>query len=250
MGQFVDRLQGIAEARALDFPIVSGNVSLYNETMERESPPTPSIGGVGRRRMLGKAASLAFRRGGRSHPLSGSPGSGRSAWLSTCLGREEGAPPPVDLAAERRNGEFAPVRGGAGLGGARPLGRRSRCRPGRDGYRQCGIGATIDAAAVEGEPHGFFFGEDQGCYVVTSVISGYEKVLLRDAACADVPMVLVLWRKRGPALTLPDEAPIGVQYFRKGVELWFPAFMEGSRVEAHAGFGSAQVGGVQLCPRP
>ena len=109
MGQFVGCIEGIGEAaRALDFPVVSGNVSLYNETMGAGIPPTPAIGGVGLVDDVAKAASLAFKAAGEDIWLvGGAPGwLGRSAWLATVAGREEGAPPPVDLAAERRNGEF------------------------------------------------------------------------------------------------------------------------------------------------
>ena len=116
-------------------------------------------------------------RAKRSCLIGGSPGwLGRSAWLATCLGREEGAPPPVDLAAERRNGEFVLVLIAAG--------RVSAVHDVSDGGLAValaemaiasGIGATIDAAAVEGEPHGFFFGEDQGRYVVTSADFGLRE---------------------------------------------------------------------------
>src|SRR5271167_4003920 len=109
MGQFVGCLTGIGDAaRALDFPIVSGNVSLYNETMGAGIPPTPAIGGVGLVVDVAKAVSLAFKREGEAVVLiGGAPGwLGRSAWLATIAGRSEGAPPPIDLAAERQNGEF------------------------------------------------------------------------------------------------------------------------------------------------
>ena len=109
MGQLVGCIEGIGEAaRALDFPIVSGNVSLYNETMGAGIPPTPAIGGVGLVADVTKTASLAFKAAGDDILLiGGAPGwLGRSAWLDDGRGREEGAPPPVDLAAERRNGEF------------------------------------------------------------------------------------------------------------------------------------------------
>ncbi len=109
MGQFVGCLTGIGEAaRALDFPIVSGNVSLYNETSGVGIPPTPTIGGVGLVEDVAKAASLAFKREGEAVLLiGGSAELARPFGLAgDILGREEGAPPPVDLAAERRNGEF------------------------------------------------------------------------------------------------------------------------------------------------
>jgi phosphoribosylformylglycinamidine synthase subunit PurL len=90
-----------------------------------------------------------------------------------------------------------------------------------------GIGATIDATAVEGAAHGFFFGEDQGRYIVTTAVSGCEG-LIADAARAGVP-ILRIGATGGPALTLADEAPIGVDELRSAFESWFPAFMEDSR---------------------
>ncbi len=112
MGQFVGCLKGIAEAcRALDFPVVSGNVSLYNETNGRGILPTPSIGGVGLLDDFTKSATLAFKAEGEAILLIGETHGwlGQSVYLRDICGREEGAPPPVDLAAEKRNGDV--VRG-------------------------------------------------------------------------------------------------------------------------------------------
>src|SRR5471032_1787724 len=112
MGQFVGCLKGIAEAcRALDFPVVSGNVSLYNETNGRGILPTPSIGGVGLLDDFTKSATLAFKAEGEAILLVGETQGwlGQSVYLRDICGREEGAPPPVDLAAEKRNGDV--VRG-------------------------------------------------------------------------------------------------------------------------------------------
>ena len=88
-----------------------------------------------------------------------------------------------------------------------------------------GIGATIDATAVERAAHGFFFGEDQGRYVVTTAPSDCDR-LIADAAHAGVP-ILRIGATGGPTLTLADEAPIGVAELRAAFESWFPAFMEG-----------------------
>src|SRR5712672_2343523 len=107
MGQFVGCVKGIAEAcRALDFPVVSGNVSLYNETNGRGILPTPSIGGVGLLDDFTKSATLAFKAAGEAILLIGDTQGwlGQSVYLRDVCGREEGAPPPVDLAAEKRNG--------------------------------------------------------------------------------------------------------------------------------------------------
>ena len=110
MGQLVGCIRGIGEAaRALDFPIVSGNVSLYNETNGRAILPTPTIGGVG---VLDDFTQIddasRSKPKARSILLIGETEGwlGQSVYLRDICGREEGAPPPVDLAAERRHGEF------------------------------------------------------------------------------------------------------------------------------------------------
>ena len=109
MGQFVGCLKGIGEAcQALDFPVVSGNVSLYNETNGQGILPTPAIGGVGLVDDVTVNASIAFKREGEAIILIGATQGwlGQSIYLRDVCGREEGAPPPVDLAQEKRNGDF------------------------------------------------------------------------------------------------------------------------------------------------
>jgi phosphoribosylformylglycinamidine synthase len=114
MGQFVGCVEGIAEAsRALDFPVVSGNVSLYNETKGEDGSslailPTPAIGGVALLDDWEKSATIAFKSQGEALQLLGhSTGHvGQSLWLEVCDGRREGEPPAVDLAVERRLGEL------------------------------------------------------------------------------------------------------------------------------------------------
>ena len=109
MGQLVGCIRGIGEAaRALDFPIVSGNVSLYNETNGRAILPTPTIGGVGVLDDFTRSMTIAFKSEGELILLIGETDGwlGQSVYLRDICGREEGAPPPVDLAAERRHGEF------------------------------------------------------------------------------------------------------------------------------------------------
>src|SRR6266581_4235081 len=109
MGQLVGCIRGIAQAcQALDFPVVSGNVSLYNETNGRAILPTPSIGGVGVIEDFAKSATLAFKAADEAILLLGETTGwlGQSIYLREICEREEGAPPPVDLAAERRHGDL------------------------------------------------------------------------------------------------------------------------------------------------
>src|SRR6185503_13785665 len=112
MGEFAGAAQGMREAcLALDYPVVSGNVSLYNETSGNAIWPAPVIGGVGLIADAGHAVDLALKQDGNALILIGETRGhlGASLYLREIEGREDGAPPPVDLAAERANGDF--VRG-------------------------------------------------------------------------------------------------------------------------------------------
>ena len=225
MGQFVGCLEGIGEAaRALDFPIVSGNVSLYNETQGRGILPTPSIGGVGLVEDVARAASVAFKAAGETILLIGETAGwlGQSMYLWQICGREEGAPPPVDLMAERRNGDFV-----------RELiraGRVSAVHDLSDGGLAVGlaemamagkVGARIDARADQ--LHAFLFGEDQARYIVTALPA--EAVAIEtEAAALGVP-VQRLGITGGNALTLPGETPILVADLERAHEGWLPAYV-------------------------
>ena len=168
MGQLVGCIRGIAEAcKALDFPVVSGNVSLYNETNGRAILPTPTIGGVGVIDDFTKSATVAFKAEDEEILLVGETTGwlGQSLYLREICEREEGAPPPVDLAAERRNGDF--------VRGLIARARRPRCtmsptagfwsRWPRWRWRR----ASARSSRRRRWPHAFWFGEDQGRYVVT-----------------------------------------------------------------------------------
>src|SRR6202012_751336 len=112
MGQIVRAIEGMAEAcRALDFPVVSGNVSLYNETNGVAIPPTPTVGGVGLIPDYDRRAGFSGLQPSDRILLVGETRGelGASLYLRELFGREDGAPPPVDLALEKKNGDF--VRG-------------------------------------------------------------------------------------------------------------------------------------------
>ena len=132
-------------------------------------PPTPAIGGVGLVDDVAKTASLAFKAPGEDILLVGGAPDwlGRSAWLMTVAGREEGAPPPVDLAAERRNGEFVAslIRAGR-VSAVHDLSDGGLAVALAEMAMAGGIGASVEARRASS--HAFFFGEDQGRYVLTA----------------------------------------------------------------------------------
>jgi phosphoribosylformylglycinamidine synthase len=192
MGQFVGCIEGMAEAcRALDYPIVSGNVSLYNESKATGGGsailPTPAIGGVGLLADWSKSATIAFKQTGDVIVLIGEPRGqlGQSLWLREVHGREDGPPPHVDLEAERRTGDF--VRSMIEAGALTAVHDVS------DG----GLAVTIAEMALAGnigalltpEAPGHvaetYFAEDQGLYVAT-VDDAALLDLLTGAHAADV----------------------------------------------------------------
>jgi len=229
MGQFVGCLRGISQAcKALDFPVVSGNVSLYNETNGRAILPTPSIGGVGLIDDFTKSASIAFKRSGQAILLVGETTGwlGQSMYLRELASREDGAPPPVDLVEERENGEFV-----------RALvidGTATASHDVSDGGLlvavaemaiASGIGAVLSDAPGDIPAHAHWFGEDQARYVIT-VAADQVDAVLQQARAASVP-VLRLGVTGGDVLMLPGERPLLVADLGKRFEDWLPAYMAG-----------------------
>jgi phosphoribosylformylglycinamidine synthase len=233
MGQFVGAIRGIAEAcTALDFPVVSGNVSLYNETKfpgedsGRAILPTPSIGGVGLIEDFTKSATLAFKREGEAILLIGETQGwlGQSLYLREICGREEGAPPPVDLAAEKRNGDLVRALIGDGIVTAvHDVSDGGVLVAVAEMAMASGIGATLSVA--ERHAHAFWFGEDQSRYVVTVPAAQIDAVIARvEAAAAPVRRLGITG---GDALMLPGERPMLVANLRERFESWLPAYMAG-----------------------
>jgi phosphoribosylformylglycinamidine synthase len=227
MAQLVGCIRGIGEAcKALAFPVVSGNVSLYNETNGRAILPTPTIGGVGLLDEFTKSMTLAFASEGEAIMLIGATHGwlGQSIYLREVCGREEGAPPPVDLAAEKRHAEF--------IRGLIRDGLVSAVHDVSDGgilvalaemAMASNIGAVLEAPS--GVPaHAFWFGEDQARYVVTARNS--EPIAQR-AKEAGVPF-LRLGATGGRLLAVADERPLPVDEIKARFETWLPAFMAGT----------------------
>jgi len=180
MGQFVGALEGMNEAcHAFDYPVVSGNVSLYNETNGQAIPPTPAVGGVGLIPDLHKFVTLNGAKDGDTLVLIGDTTGwlGSSIYLSEILSREDGAPPPVDLSAEKENGDYV-----------RKLIRNRRVNAVHDlsdgglAVAACemafasGKGMSL-TRPTNGELHGWMFGEDQARYLLAVEKNSVNPVL-------------------------------------------------------------------------
>jgi phosphoribosylformylglycinamidine synthase len=235
MGQFVGCVEGMAEAcRALDFPVVSGNVSLYNETKNEDGSslailPTPAIGGVGLLDDWEKNATIAFKREGEHLVLIGHSDShvGQSLWLEVIHGRREGAPPPVDLAAEKRAGECIRQLIAGGLVTA-----VHDCSDGGAAVAMAemalagNIGMTMTVVVQIPNPGAILFGEDQGRYVVTTSDPDRVRAIANEAKLFAVPigttggdaLVFDLVDRGGPQ-------SVSLKELRAAHESFFPSLM-------------------------
>ncbi len=227
MGQFVGSVEGMRDAcEALGFPVVSGNVSLYNETNGVAIPPTPAIGAVGVLPDTTRRADIALNGGNTLLILIGAEQGwlGQSLYQLIMTGKLEGAPPPVSLAEEHAAGALV----------------RRLIRSGQTlSVHDCADGGLLVAVAemalagaigvelfaYEGRlpAHAIWFGEDQGRYVVEIAPSAADDVLneARDAGlCARI-----IGRTGGDALMLTGEPPLRLSDLGAAHEGWLPQYM-------------------------
>ena len=225
MGQFVAAIKGIGEAcLALDMPIVSGNVSLYNETNGEAILPTPTIGAVGLMNDHTKHCTIGGADEGDVVFLVGNQAShlGQSTYLRECLGLEEGPPPPVDLYAERSHGEF--------IRAAILSDYATSCHDISDGglaialAEMClanDLGMNID---ISGDNlHAQLFGEDQARYIFT-VDDEWADMFAANSEGSGVPFTR-LGTVTANTLTIGGLIAISIAELRKTHEAWFPNYM-------------------------
>ncbi len=224
MGQIVEAIKGIGEAcKALDYPVISGNVSLYNETDGSPILPTPAIGGVGILDDLDTMATVAFKAEGETLLLIGQTNEkdgwlGQSLYLREIAGQEKGAPPPVDLVHERKSGDVVRslIRGG----------KVTACHDLADG----GLLVAVTEMALAGNigcrlenlvaKPGVLFGEDQGRYLVTTKDAGTVEAAAKQAGVS----VSRIGATTGKALSFAGQS-VELAELRRMHEEWFPAYM-------------------------
>jgi phosphoribosylformylglycinamidine synthase subunit PurL len=170
MAQFEASVRGIADAcRALSVPVVSGNVSFYNETDGRAIPPTPTVGMVGLLEDVSKHVRLPFRKAGDLVALLGQTRDelGASEFLRTIRSRDEGPCPEVDLKAEKKLVDLlVALADGGRLASAHDVSDGGLAIAIAESVMQSGLGATIvlDGAA---RPSALLFGESTGRAVIS-----------------------------------------------------------------------------------
>ena len=221
MGQFAGAIKGMAAACiALDFPVVSGNVSLYNETEGKGILPTPAIGAVGVLEDAALARGIAIAPGQDLVLIGATYGElGRSLYLREICGLETGAPPVVDLAAERANGDFVREQ--------ILQGNIAACHDLSDG----GLLVAVTEMALAGNTGAdltqadtspaFCFGEDQARYILAAEDA---EPLLTAAFAAGIPAQKIGHTTIDECLTLPGGLAISLTVLREANEGFFPAW--------------------------
>jgi len=229
MGQIVEAVQGMGEAcRALDFPVVSGNVSLYNETEGKAILPTPAIGAVGLIEDLDHMATIAFKAAGHSIILLGETRGwlGSSLYLRELCGREDGAPPPVALHREKREGEFVRLVIGRDLVSAvHDVSDGGLLVAVAEMSLASGIGVRLEAPHGVAD-HGWWFGEDQGRYLLSAPVDQVAEIL-ELAQRAEIS-ARVIGVTEGDHLILADGDQVAVAELAFLHEGWLPAYMSSS----------------------
>lgn len=221
MGQFVGAIQGMTEAcLILDYPVVSGNCSLYNETQGVGILPTPTIGGVGILRDMSRRVNSAFKNNGDVVILIGNVAGhiGQSVYLREIHGKEAGAPPPVDLIAEKKHGDCV-----------RSLivnGMINACHDISDGgllvtlaemAMSGNIGAQLDFSPVDPTS---WFSEDQGCYVVTTTT---PELVMAATQAASVPVQRI--GIVGSDKLMSASGTVSLVEIKAAYESWLPNYM-------------------------
>jgi phosphoribosylformylglycinamidine synthase len=227
MGQIVRAIDGMAEAcRTLDFPVVSGNVSLYNETNGQAIPPTPTVGAVGLLKDYDQRVGFNKVRPGQVLILIGETRGemGSTLYLREVLGREEGAPPRVDLNAEKANGTLVRrlIKSGVAKG-VHDLSDGGLLSAAVDMALASNVGLELKNPTGLAD-HVFGFAEDQARYLI-AVEEAAAHLVTVQAAEAEVPTAVV-GIATGTDLTYAGLC-VSVDKLRQAHEAWLPDYMAG-----------------------
>ncbi|TIM30090.1 MAG: phosphoribosylformylglycinamidine synthase subunit PurL [Mesorhizobium sp.] len=239
MGQLVGAVKGIGDAcRALGFPIVSGNVSLYNETNGQGILPTPTIGGVGLIADWSQMARIGFAAEGQMILLVGAPSMwgthlAQSAYMRDIHGRTDGPPPPVDLDHEKRVGDHVRTLIASGVvTSAHDVSDGGIAVALAEMAVASGIGATVPGL-VGTDPIPVWFGEDQGRYLLTLSIDPQSKEwdAIREQQSKLGIFAPWIGSTGGRELKLGEARAIAVGELTAAHESWFPRFMANEVVD-------------------
>ena len=227
MGEFVECIQGISEAsKYLNFPVVSGNVSFYNETKDRGIKPTPSIGGVGLIKNYKNMITMDLK-GKDNHILVIGKTEGhlsQTIFAREILSEKKGPPPEINLFNEKNNGEIVSKIikenliescNDISLGGIL-IAIAKMCIKGKKG-------AKLNSIKGLTNKYEYFFGEDQGRYIIEVKKENLKKVneILKTNAVHYDEIGIVTDKN----LSYNNELKIPIEELNKAYTNWLPNYM-------------------------
>lgn len=227
MGQFVGAVEGMSEAcTVLGFPVVSGNVSFYNETQSQAIAPTPAVGGIGLLPDLDKHMDPALKNDGDVLILLGEEHGalGQSIYLRDIIGQDKGPPPPVDLQQEKTTGDFV-----RSLIQSKQVNAVHDCSDGglyvaiAEMAMAGNLGADITLGDSALPAHAILFGEDQGRYIIAASETDADDIL-QHAQAGNIT-ARRLGRVSGSTLTIDGNNPISLTDVKQAHDDWLPNYM-------------------------
>jgi len=231
MTQLVESVLGMGDAaRQLDTPVVSGNVSLYNETDGKAIQPCPVIGMVGVIENVDDAVGNCFVAADQDIFVIGQSDKADDGWLGASIYQQHHgddgiyAPPPLDLVAEQKTGSFVrqQILGG-GISAAHDIADGGLAVAIAEMAMRSGFGAEI-AVPKTGNLHGWAFGEDQARFVVTTADS---QALIAAAKEAGIEITKLGMVSDQGELKFGDNDTISIADLNAVFEGCIPALMAG-----------------------
>jgi phosphoribosylformylglycinamidine synthase len=227
MGEFVECVQGISEAsKYLDFPVVSGNVSFYNETKDKGIKPTPSIGGVGLIKNYRNMITMNLKTEGNIILVIGKTEGHleQSIFAREILSEKSGPPPEINLFNEKNNGTSVSNLNkenlieschDISLGGIL-VAASKMCIKSNKGIKLNKFKSLINKFE-------YFFGEDQGRYLIEITKDNYKKVkkILKDNSVHFDELGIV----KDKNIDFSDELKLSIEDLIQANKVWLRKFM-------------------------
>jgi len=236
MGQFVGCVEGMAEAcKTLNFPVVSGNVSLYNETDGAAIPPTPAVGAIGLIPDVSRRAGFDGLQDGHVLLLVGETRGalGASIYLREIENEEKGAPPRVNLTVEKRNGDFVrdEIRAGR-LAAVHDLSEGGLACAAADMAMAANVGVKLTYTGAL-PLFAWMFGEDQGRYLIAATVQDAD-TLRSNARTAGVPVDMV-GMAGGHHISINGDHLTDLVHLKRSHESFMPTLMGANSPSGIAG---------------
>ena len=223
MGQFVDSINGMKEAcEALNYPVISGNVSLYNETNGIAIYPTPTIGGVGLLKNINNMMTFNFKNtesiiaviGETSGHLS------QSALIYDVIGDKEGPPPQINLKEEKKNGLFvSDLIKGKLVNAVHDISHGGIIVTLAEMCMASNIGAKIKVSGSNSDKIKYLFSEDQARYLIEISKKNLEKI--KKTASTKNIKINIIGNTQSEIFEVENDLKISVKELKNKNESWF-----------------------------